>query len=248
MTTLYVKTLGWNGVLVTAWLGTPIHELGHAAMAWLFGHRVVEIKFFQPDRDSGVLGYVNHSWNRGNLYHEVGNFFIGAAPLISGGLALWLALRFLLPDGPEIFAQVQVATQQLLSAEGVLGYFESFWRSTEMMIGLIFTGEHLTTWQFYLFLYLSLCIAAHIPPSPADMEGVKHGLFFILLLLFLVNVVSLLLKLELEGQVLALTRYTVVMASIFFFAVLMSMINLLISWILLGLYALVRYRVVLHPF
>ena len=50
--------LGWRGVLVTAWLGVPCHELGHLAMARLFGHRIVAWRLFDPDPTSGTLGYV----------------------------------------------------------------------------------------------------------------------------------------------------------------------------------------------
>jgi hypothetical protein len=48
----------WNkGTYFVAWLGTPIHELGHALFCVIFMHRIVEIEFFKPDPLTGTLGY-----------------------------------------------------------------------------------------------------------------------------------------------------------------------------------------------
>ena len=37
----YYRSVGWKGILWTAWLGTPIHELSHVFFAWLFRHRII---------------------------------------------------------------------------------------------------------------------------------------------------------------------------------------------------------------
>ena len=60
------ERFGWRSVMFTGWLGTPIHELSHAAMCKLFGHRIDDIALFEPDRESGRLGYVGFwaSWFR----------------------------------------------------------------------------------------------------------------------------------------------------------------------------------------
>ncbi len=79
---------GWRSVLVTGWLGTPIHELSHAAMCLLFRHRIDEIQLFDPDVREGRLGYVRHSYRKGNWFEEAGNVLIGTAPLIGGSVVL----------------------------------------------------------------------------------------------------------------------------------------------------------------
>lgn len=79
---------------VTAVLGTPVHELGHAAMCLLFGHKITRMKLWSPRVKRGLYGYVEHSYHRKNLWARMGNLFIGMGPLFSGlgvvVLALWL--------------------------------------------------------------------------------------------------------------------------------------------------------------
>lgn len=45
----FYKTIGWKGVLWTAWIGAPVHESGHALFCLLFRHQIAEIRFFSPD-------------------------------------------------------------------------------------------------------------------------------------------------------------------------------------------------------
>jgi hypothetical protein len=84
--------------LATGFIGTPIHELGHAFMCLVFFHKIVDIKLYQIDDESGTLGYVSHTYNKRNIYHVIGNYFIGVAPIFCGGIVLYLLMKFLLPS------------------------------------------------------------------------------------------------------------------------------------------------------
>ena len=46
--TRLAERFGWNSVLCTGWLGTPIHELSHALMCRVFHHKIDEIALFEP--------------------------------------------------------------------------------------------------------------------------------------------------------------------------------------------------------
>ncbi len=68
------------------------------AMCVLFRHRIDDFALFEPDRESGRLGYVKHSFRRGNWFEEIGNLFIGIAPLIGGSIALAALLWLFYPN------------------------------------------------------------------------------------------------------------------------------------------------------
>lgn len=79
---------------LTAVIGTPVHELGHAMMCPLFAHRIERVKLWSPRARNGMYGFVEHRYNRRNLWARLGNLFIGIGPILSGlgvtVLALWL--------------------------------------------------------------------------------------------------------------------------------------------------------------
>lgn len=58
------RAFGRKGFLLTAWIGVPIHELGHAIMCVLFRHKIVGTQFFPTDTSQGALGYVQHQYNQ----------------------------------------------------------------------------------------------------------------------------------------------------------------------------------------
>ena len=67
------RAFGSKGIYIVAWLGTPVHELGHAIFCVIFMHKIMEISFFKPDPLTGTLGYVSHQWNRSNPWQVLGN-------------------------------------------------------------------------------------------------------------------------------------------------------------------------------
>ena len=72
-------------VRVTGFIGTPVHELSHALMCVLFGHTITKMKLVNADRRSKTLGYVEHTYYKTNLYHQIGNYFIGISPILAAG-------------------------------------------------------------------------------------------------------------------------------------------------------------------
>ena len=125
----FQRSLGRNAIMVTGVIGTPIHELSHALTALLFGHRITDIKLFQrPDQD-GVMGYVNHSYNSKNIYHQVGNFFIGIAPIFGGLLVIMALMGVLLPHVLDSFMSVLSAgmTVDTLSMVSLGGFSPPIW-------------------------------------------------------------------------------------------------------------------------
>ena len=93
---LFARLWGFGSRTVfdlTALVGTPIHELGHAAMCLVFLHRIERVKLLSLGARDGAYGYVEHSYNRRNLWARLGNLFIGVGPIFSGLGVIALTLR-----------------------------------------------------------------------------------------------------------------------------------------------------------
>ena len=169
----------------TGFIGTPIHELAHASMCLVFFHKIVEMKLFQIDKESGVLGYVSHNYNRKNIYQVIGNYFIGVAPIFVGAFVLLLVLKLLLPDA---FTLSKDYIAGFISAQGanigeniVSDLFDVVWG----VISAIFTAEF--SWKMIVFFIFSLCIALHMSLSGADIKGSLGALPFLIILVVAVN-------------------------------------------------------------
>ncbi len=162
---------GWKSVLWTGWLGTPIHELSHAAMCVVFRHRIRDIALFEPDLKTGRLGYVEHSFIPGNWFQEAGNFFIGMAPLIGGSLALGMLLWLFFPESAAAMFQASQVSDS--STQGQL--FEA----VSNLLRQLLSPANLGSWKFWLFIYFVLCIGGHMAPSKSDYNGASRGVFLV---------------------------------------------------------------------
>ncbi len=178
------ERFGWNAVLWTGWLGTPIHELSHVAACYLFRHRVDEISLFEPDRESGRLGFVRHSYRRESWFEEIGNLFIGVAPLLGGSIVLAILLWMFYPQAAE--AGIDAAK----TASDGGGMIEQTWRVAVSIAGQILLVSNMGTVRFWVFLYLVLCVGSHMAPSASDYRGATRGV--VLASVLLVSVVLLL--------------------------------------------------------
>lgn len=188
---------GWKSILWTGWLGTPIHELSHVAMCLVFRHRIDDVALFEPDLESGRLGYVRHSFTKSNWFERVGNVFIGLAPLAGGAVTLAALLMMFYPAAVDsAIAQQKVElTQQTFPVQPVDSYpiadarpnpspsmaasvtkfFDATAMATQSLFQQIFRAENFPTKRFWCFLYLTLCVGSHMAPSRSDYAGARHG-------------------------------------------------------------------------
>lgn len=151
------KTAFFNDIFFNPSKKLKVHEfiLGHAFFCLLFRHRIVTMKLFSPE-DNGTLGYVQHQYDPHSIYQRTGNFFIGTGPIWGGLFLLYVLSRLLLP-------------QDMLSTgrnfrENLSGFF-SYVLSMKAWGSLL----------FYVWLYASLTISAHITLSPTDIKGARDG-------------------------------------------------------------------------
>ena len=183
------KVIGWGGVVYwTGWIGTPIHEASHVVVGKLFGIRLLEVRLFSPDRESGVLGYVRYQtpqWSE--VRQVVGTFMMGIAPLFGGAVALWVVRILTIEpaaDAPFVSAAGAFATALPGGDYDILtqSFGELLYRCYEP----IYARGAADPW-IWLYLYVSLAIGTHLAPSGADLRGGLRGLLFVALLAYVVN-------------------------------------------------------------
>ena len=165
---------------LTAVLGTPVYELGHAAMCVIFGHKITRIKLWSPFSEDGAYGYVEHRYNRKNPWAVFGNLPIALGPIFSGLGVTVLVLWLCFPTQWSMYltsSQALVATE--LSPEALLGG----------MLSLITTlpSAFAHDWlRALLGLAVLLSVALHISLSWQDIKGAVSALpiYLIMLLVF----------------------------------------------------------------
>jgi hypothetical protein len=165
--------------MITGIVGTPVHELGHAFFCVIFGHKVTEIKLYTPNAPDGSAGFVKHTYNPKNIYHQIGNFFIGLGPIPFGSAVLTALLFALSPD----------------SAAGLWGVTRDFMR-TDMQgrlndtltaaggavsdtAALLFSAANLRDAGWWIFMVIACPIALHMRVSPPDIVTGKRGFLYI---------------------------------------------------------------------
>jgi hypothetical protein len=187
-----LATIGKSWFLgLFGWLGTVIHELGHAFFCLIFRHKITAMKLFDPDPETGTLGYVEHTYDSSNIYQLAGNFFIGIGPILLGTALIYILLFLLLGLNPFNFVtNVDLAMPHIYSWGILTTTIQTFWSSSTGLISEIFSGNNLSTWQLYVFIYLAFAIGSSITLSPSDIKGTLKGLSVILILVFIFNLAT----------------------------------------------------------
>ncbi len=225
-----LRTFGWKSLLLTGWLGTPIHELSHAAAALVFGHRISEMRLFKPDPATGQLGYVKHTYNPRNPYATIlGNAIIPVAPLFGGALVMLVLTMLLAQDFLPQTAAPTTSTPATQSrsiqpvnsgavGENKVDYFRRFLR----------TALSISTWkrwQFYVYLYGVFCIAMHLSPSRQDFRNFSKPALILSLAILSVILLILLLGGIPDGLPPILWRPLAAINSLLAFAIVISLVG-----------------------
>ncbi len=188
-TRYFSRIFGWTGIIVTGIIGTPIHELSHYLMAKIFRHRVHSVNLFHPERDTGKMGHVEHSYDTRSIYQKIGNFFIGSSPIIFGSGALVLLLYIFTPDPSLIIKPIMHIPHSVSDFTHAWGAsFIHAWNQIDLQ-----------SWKFWVFLYLSISIALHMAPSSYDQKTMWRGFFLISILMLVINIILTIAKIDFTG-------------------------------------------------
>lgn len=234
------ERFGWKSVLWTGWLGTPVHELSHALMCVLFRHKIDDMALFEPDRKSGRLGYVEHSFRPGNWFQELGNVFIGLAPLAGGSIALALLLWMFYSDAAV--AAIETTTNGDESVTGLAAAFDLMINSTFAVCGEILQWSNLFTIRFWVFIYLVLCVGGHMAPSSSDYRGASRGVFLLLAIVVAVVLALALVQTDVSSMIANLIAAMSPLFALFALTILLCCIATAIVFLLTS-FLPKRYRV-----
>lgn len=162
-----VNSFGINSQIGFGGLGVITHELAHLITAKIFFHKITHFSLLEPRqyKYTGNLGYVEHCWNRNNIYEDLGNFFIGIAPCYVCSEVLWLIHGFLFSDQSlsysnnyTVSSAIQTAFNNIAHPFGPVG------------------------WKLLLYVILVVMIASTgYGLSNEDMNGTWQGLIYWLL-------------------------------------------------------------------
>lgn len=219
----FQRSFGPNAIMITGFIGVPIHELSHAIFALLFRHSITDIKLLQKPDGNGTLGYVKHSYNPKSIYQQIGNFFIGIGPILGGLISLIVLMKVLLPYSYAEFIKISNSNLSIsnLNIDIIKGILNSYYN----LIKTIFTYSNLRNPSFFLFLFLSICISSHISLSKADINGASKGLGVLFILIFILNMFGLTNYISIVDII----KYNVVLTGFLIVALLFSIITYILS-------------------
>jgi hypothetical protein len=156
-----------------------VHELSHAAMCLVFFHRIRRIRVSAPRTKGGRMGYVVHTYNPRSVYQRIGRFFIGAAPLIVGGLVIYGAALWLVPA---------ITPRHLLFPAASPDSWGAAAMYVSRLLEVLLSPSQFTRWEFYLFLYILLAVGGSLHLSASDLRGMGFGFLTIAGLILVLNV------------------------------------------------------------
>lgn len=235
--TLFEKLMGSGAgrtaVMVTSVVGTPVHELGHALMCLLFGHKIVKMSLWQPRATDGNLGYVTHSYHPRNPYHILGNLFIGIGPIFSGLAVVTLALWLCFPD--TLSAYFSAASAMAAEGEGGIPLFLEGLKMLPHMVSEASAVTSVPLWGQIVAVLIILSVSLHIELSPADIKGSLKAIPLYLVPVLVLSVICGLLG---EGAMTAVTAalslfsaYLTALFVIVLVAAVLQLIPALLVWV-----------------
>jgi hypothetical protein len=174
-------------VYLFGWLGSAVHELGHAFFCVLFCHKITKIKLFDPSFSNGCLGYVRHSYTP-NLYTRIGSTFISIGPIVSGALVICIA-GWMLVD-LEFTHFLEPNPTPLTAPKNLFSFYTTLLIVGAGIVDQVLVPDLLTNWKFYIFLFVAVSVGSSMTLSKSDASGAFWGVCTIVFSLFGFNLAT----------------------------------------------------------
>lgn len=218
------KRTGRTFWLLTSFLGTPVHEGGHALMCLLFAHRIEKIRLI-PTRAGGAM--VEHSYDRRNVYATFGNLWIGLGPMLSGLSIILLILHLVWPETMKGYHEL--ARTLLADGAPIDALADGIWACLQ---GLLIEDTR-AVWVRILAAVALFSLALHVRLSGADVRGMLSGLpIFAVLGALVALVVTLLGEAAVSTWGLWLIRAAWLLALLFSLILMLGCVQLVLAALL----------------
>ena len=202
------------------WFGTSIHELGHAIFCILFGHKITEMNLFSINPKNGSLGQVTHSFDKKNIFQNIGNFFIGLGPILLGSFMLF-AITYLLfgtPDHVNQKVNIQINTFTSLTVFKIVAV--NTWHNIVLYAHWLISTPAITWWKIAIVSYGLYSIGSSITLSPSDIKSAISGLLYFIVVLLIFNILTI----WIGGFALDFFKKSEDLLSHFYFLIIISML------------------------
>jgi len=186
-------SVGGGFIAAISIIGTPIHELGHAAMALIFDNKIDKIVLWRAKgMEDGLFGSVTcHPRPNKNyvhkVYHEIGELFISLGPIFSGILMLVFTLFACFPNTIQTY--FASAGSLIAAGDDGGGLLAEGFKMLPNMFKEIGSGSAPEILQ-NLALLVIISISLHISLSPADIKTAIPGAKAYLLLALAFTIVT----------------------------------------------------------
>ncbi len=187
---------GWPGVLAVSWLGTPIHELSHVAFVMLTGMKVTKLALFDPNRDTGGLGYVKFTYLPRNPVHHLGCLLSSLVLVIGGSAAIYGATLLLLPGFTLYDSSARIPFFQpidMLDGQRATEVLRLLFDFEAAILRQLLGGFSLSDWRTYVYIYFVFSVAHNMSPSAQDLAGFPRREGYLLVALLVLNAPLLLM-------------------------------------------------------
>lgn len=226
------SSVGYTGILVT-FIGVCLHEVSHLIMAKLFGFKIKDVKLFRPIKGAkdGVLGYVKYSYNPKSIFHKIGLFFVGFAPIIGGILGLLLCIVIFTPNiSTNIFNELNI----ILSYNNIfsINFFYSQILLSFSLFKELLTITHFKSFIFWIFLILAISISSHTALSIEDIRGGIKGIIPIFICLFILNIIFFIFNVNIYNYLFYIYKFDALFITLMNISICFSIFHLIITYII----------------
>ena len=120
--------------------------------------------------------------------------------------------------------------------------------SSFALLQAVFTASNITSWRFWVFLYVSISIASNIGLSISDLRHSLSGLWCVAFPFLVVNLLGMADIID-PGYVNPfITSSLVTITSLLVLALILSLMGFLVTYLMSAIYVRIRYRYLLNPF